>query len=175
MSALRTARRPSLINLETILMTSRQSSIETIASRVTRAAGSNMAVLLAFGLVVFWAVSGPLFKFSPNWQMFINTGTSIITFLMVFLLQKSQNKDGLAIQLKLNELVAAHEYASNRLVNVEDMTEEELKVIRKYYHKLSEFAKSEENLQQSHSIDEAHELHEIKKEMEEELSRKLDE
>jgi low affinity Fe/Cu permease len=146
-------------------------SIETIATRVTRTAGSNHALLLAFGLVLLWIACGPFFKFSAAWTIVINTGTSVITFLMVFLIQKSQNKDSLAIQLKLNELVAAHEFASNRLVNVEEMTEEELKVIRKYYHKLSEFAKSEDSLIQSHSIDEAHEMHEIKKEMEEELSK----
>ena len=149
--------------------------IETSATRVTRAAGSNSALLLAFGLVLVWAISGPFFKFSAQWEMIINTGTSVITFLMVFLIQKSQNKDSLAIQLKLNELVAANGLASNRLVNVEDMTEDELKVIRKYYHKLSDFAKSEETLIQSHSIDEAHELHEIKKEMEEELNKKPEE
>ena len=149
--------------------------IETSATRVTRAAGSNSALLLAFALVLVWAVSGPFFKFSAQWEMIINTSTSVITFLMVFLIQKSQNKDSLAIQLKLNELVAANGLASNRLVNVEDMTEDELKVIRKYYHKLSDFAKSEETLIQSHSIDEAHELHEIKKEMEEELNKKPEE
>ena len=149
--------------------------IETSATRVTRAAGSNSALLLAFALVLVWAISGPFFKFSAQWEMIINTGTSVITFLMVFLIQKSQNKDSLAIQLKLNELVAANGLASNRLVNVEDMTEDELKVIRKYYHKLSDFAKSEETLIQSHSIDEAHELHEIKKEMEEELNKKPEE
>jgi low affinity Fe/Cu permease len=146
-------------------------SIETLATRVSRTAGSNGAVLFAFGLVLLWVVSGPFFHFSPTWQATINTGTSVITFLMVFLIQKAQNKDSLAIQLKLNELVAANELASNRLVNVEDMTEEDLKVIRKYYHKLSDFAKSEDSLIQSHSIDEAHEMHEIKKEMEEELSK----
>lgn len=90
---------------------------------------------------------------------------------MVFLIQKSQNKDSLAIQLKLNELVAAHELASNRLVNVEGMTEEELKVIQKYYSKLSEFAKSQDSLTQSHSIDEVHHEHAIKKEMEQELKK----
>ena len=88
---------------------------------------------------------------------------------MVILNQKSQNKDSLAIQLKLNELVAAHQFASNRLVNVEDMTEEELKVIRKYYAQLSEFSKQEESLQQSHSIDEAEANHELKKNLENDL------
>jgi low affinity Fe/Cu permease len=97
----------------------------------------------------------------------VNTGTTIITFLMVFLIQKSQNKDSLAIQLKLNELVAAHEFASNRLVAVEDMTEEELRVIKKYYSKLSEITKSEESLQQTHSIDEARKDNAFKKDIEE--------
>jgi low affinity Fe/Cu permease len=91
---------------------------------------------------------------------------------MVFLIQKSQNKDSLAVQLKLNELVAAHEYASNRLVDVECMTEDELKVIKKYYRRLSEATKKEENLQQSHSIDEAQQQHEFKKVMEDELTQK---
>lgn len=105
--------------------------------------------------------------------MVINTGTNIITFLMVFFIQKAQNKDSLAIQLKLNELVAAHEFASNRLVNVESVSEEEMKVIQKYYSSLSELAKKEESLQQSHSIDEAENLSEIKKEMEDEIIERL--
>jgi low affinity Fe/Cu permease len=88
---------------------------------------------------------------------------------MVFIIQKSRNKDALAIQLKLNELVAAHDLASNRLVDVENMTEAELKVIQKYYSKLSDFTKNEENLQQSHSIDETEVNHDIKNEMEKEL------
>ncbi len=92
---------------------------------------------------------------------------------MVFIIQKAQNKDSLAIQLKLNALVAAHEFASNRLVDVENMTEEELRVIQKYYTKLSDFTTQEESLQQSHSIDEACEQHNLKKEMELELNNKL--
>jgi low affinity Fe/Cu permease len=142
---------------------------EIFAGKVTQATGSTAAFIIAIIAVVIWAVTGPLFHFSENWQLLINTGTTIVTFLMVFLIQKSQNKDSLAIQLKLNELVAAHEFASNRLVNVENMSEEELKVIKKYYSQLSEFTKNEESLQQSHSIDEAHEQHEIKKELESEL------
>lgn len=105
-------------------------SFETFATTVSKAAGSSYAFLGAFSLVLVWAISGPAFHFSESWQMVINTGTTIIIFLMVFLIQKAQNKDSLAIQLKLNELVAAHEFASNRLVNVENMTEEELKVIQ---------------------------------------------
>jgi low affinity Fe/Cu permease len=108
-------------------------------------------------------LTGPVFHYSENWQLVINTGTTIITFLMVFLIQKSQNKDSLAIQLKLNELIAAHEFASNRLVNVENMTEDEMMVIQKYYAQLSKITKNEESLQTSHSIDEAQYMSEVKK------------
>lgn len=147
-------------------------SFDKFASGVSKAAGSTYAFLVAFSFVMIWAIAGPVFNFSESWQMVINTGTTIITFLMVFLIQKAQNKDSLAIQLKLNELVAAHKYASNRMVDVENMTEEELKVIQKYYSKLSDFTKKEESLQQTHSIDEAHEHHDLKKEMEHELKEK---
>ncbi len=146
---------------------------EKFATAVTKSTGSTPAFIIAFLVVVVWGITGPFFHYSENWQLVINTGTTIITFLMVFLIQKSQNKDSLAIQLKLNELVAAHEFASNRLVDVENMTEEELLIIQKYYSRLSSFTKSEENLQQSHSIDEAHEQHNLKKEMERELHQKL--
>lgn len=142
---------------------------ERFSGMVTCMAGSTPAFLVALGFVIVWGITGPLFHYSEQWQLVINTGTTIITFLMVFLIQKSQNKDSLAIQLKLNELVASHEFASNRLVNVENMTEDELKVIRKYYAQLSEFTKKEESLQQSHSIDEAKASHQLKKEMEAEL------
>src|SRR5450432_1163613 len=140
---------------------------EKFAIHVTKATGSTAAFIIAFVVVVVWAASGPFFHYSENWQLIINTGTTIITFLMVFLIQKGQNKDSLAIQLKLNELVAAHEFASNRLVDVENMTEEELKVIQKYYSKLKNDTQKEESLQQSHSIDEADHLHELKKDIEE--------
>jgi len=140
---------------------------ERFATGVTKATGSTGAFIFAFTLVIAWALSGPFFHYSENWQLVINTGTTIITFLMVFLIQKAQNKDSLAIQLKLNELVAAHEFASNRLVNVENMSEEDLKVIQKFYSSLSKMTRSEESLQQSHSIDEAANLDRIKKDREE--------
>lgn len=145
---------------------------EKFAFQVTKATGSTYAFIIALAMVLGWAICGPAFHYSENWQMIINTSTTIITFLMVFLIQKAQNKDSLAIQLKLNELVAAHEFASNRLVDVENMTEEELRVIQKYYSKLSDFTKQEGSLQQSHSIDESHELHDFKKEMQHELKDK---
>jgi len=149
-------------------------TFENFASEVTRLTGSTYAFIIALSFVLVWAITGPVFHFSESWQMVINTGTTIITFLMVFLIQKSQNKDSLAIQLKLNELVAAHEFASNRLVSVEDMTSEELQVIQKYYSRLSEFTKKEESLQQSHSIDDARDMHNLKKDMEQELANFLE-
>jgi low affinity Fe/Cu permease len=147
----------------------RLSLSERFATSVTKATGSTGAFIVACALVIIWGITGPVFHYSETWQLVINTGTTIITFLMVFLIQKAQNKDSLAIQLKLNELVAAHKFASNRLVNVENMTEDELKVIQKYYSKLSEFAKNDESLQQSHSIDEAQQQYEIKKGLDDEL------
>lgn len=128
---------------------------ERFATWGAKAAGSTPAFLGAFGIIVLWALTGPIFHYSETWQLIINTGTTIITFLMVFLIQKSQNKDSLAIQLKLNELVASHEMASNRLVDVENITEEEMKVIQKYYTKLSSLNKAAESVKESHSIDEA--------------------
>lgn len=143
--------------------TKKKNLSEEFAAKVTKATGSTAAFIIALLMVLVWLISGPFFHYSETWQLVINTGTTIITFLMVFLIQKSQNKDSLAIQLKLNELVASHEYASNRLVSVEDLTEEELKVIQKYYAQLNEFARKEERLQESHSIDEAEDVHDYKR------------
>jgi low affinity Fe/Cu permease len=146
---------------------------ERFASAVTKAVGSSAAFIIAFVIVIAWGISGPIFHYSENWQLVINTGTTIITFLIVFLIHKSQNKDSLAIQLKLNELVAAHEFASNRLVNVENISEADLKVIQKYYSQLSKITGKEESLRQSHSIDEAKELTDIKKEREESIKENV--
>ena len=111
---------------------------ERFAYIVTQATGSTTALVIAFLLIIAWIIAGPVFHFSENWLLIINSITSIITFLMVFLIQKAHNKDSLAIQLKLNELVAAHESANNKLVNVEHMPEEELKVMQKDYFRLNE-------------------------------------
>lgn len=135
------------------------SIFENFASKASKAVGSSYAFVTALAIVIVWAVSGPLFGFSETWQLVINTGTTIITFLMVFLIQKSQNKDSLAIQLKLNELVASNNQSSNRLVDIESMTEEEMMIVQKYYHKLSELSSKTEPIQTSHSIDEAHKDH----------------
>ena len=138
------------------------SKFETFASAVSKASGSTPAFIVAFLIVVFWAVSGPFFNYSETWQLVINTGTTIITFLMVFLIQKAQNKDSLAIQLKLNELVASSEFASNRLVDIEDMTEAEMEVVKRYYQKLSDLSEKENSLHITHSLDEAEDNQKMK-------------
>ncbi|MFP9118904.1 low affinity iron permease family protein [Flavobacterium sp. RNTU_13] len=140
----------------------RGSIFDTFATKVTQATGSTPVFVGAFSLVVIWGICGPIFNYSENWQLVINTGTTIITFLMVFLIQKAQNKDSLAIQIKLNELLASHKNASNRLVDIEDISEEEMKVIEKYYKKLGDLAEKDNELSRTHSIDDAEENQQIK-------------
>jgi len=135
---------------------------DRFATKVTQATGSTPVFIGALSVVIIWAICGPVFDYSETWQLIINTGTTIITFLMVFLIQKSQNKDSLAVHIKLNELVASHKLASNRLVDVEDMTEDEMKIIAKYYAKLSQLAESEKSIHESHSLDEAEKHHKYK-------------
>jgi low affinity Fe/Cu permease len=141
----------------------KNSLFERFANAATKFTGSSPAFLIAAAIVVIWAVTGPVFDYSETWQLVINTGTTIITFLMVFLIQKAQNKDGKAIQLKLNELIAAHERASNRMVDIEDLTEAELDQLHKFYVTLSTLAKKENDIHSSHSIDAAEEINEIKR------------
>ncbi|HJZ58067.1 MAG TPA: low affinity iron permease family protein [Gemmataceae bacterium] len=133
--------------------------LERTSGWATRWAGSSWALAIAVLVIVVWAVTGPIFGFSDTWQLVINTGTTIVTFLMVFLLQRAQNKDSQAIQLKLNELVAAIEGASNRLINVEDLTEEEVKVLHEHYCKLVDLARQDYKLTESHSVEEAERDH----------------
>lgn len=128
-----------------------------ISNTVTRLAGRPVTSIVAMVAIIVWALLGPVFDYSDTWQLFINTGTTIITFLMVFIIQQSQNKDTVAIHLKLNELIASHKHASNRLIDIEDLTEEELEVLKKFYVKLSRLAMKQNNLHGSHSIDEAEE------------------
>ena len=118
-----------------------------------------MAFVIAFLFILAWALSGPLFNYSDTWQLVINTSTTIITFLMVFVIQHSQNKDTTALQLKLNELIAATPTASNRLVDIEDLTSDELETLKKFYIRLSDLAEKEANIHATHSIDEAGERH----------------
>ena len=129
--------------------------LERFSHEATRATGTSLAFILAVAVIVVWVVTGPLFKFSDTWQLVINTGTTIVTFLMVFLIQRAQNKDALAIHLKLNEIVAALEGASNRLIDVEDLSEPEIGALRDYYKRLIELAKEDEVLTTTHSIEEA--------------------
>jgi low affinity Fe/Cu permease len=136
---------------------------ESIAARVTEWVGSGKGLTAAVAVVVLWAATGPLFAWSNTWQLVINTGTTIVTFLMVFLIQRTQNKDGLAIQLKLNELVAAMHGASNRLIEVEDLSEEELHLLRTHYRKLVEMAREDTDIAASHSIEEAESRHAAKR------------
>jgi low affinity Fe/Cu permease len=139
---------------------------ESIFARIARAAadwsGSTMAFMLAVLLLVVWAVSRPLFDSFDTWQLVINTATTIVTFLMVFLIQRAQNKDAQAIHLKLNELVAAMHGASNRLINAETLTEEELQTLHAHYCKLVELAQKDLKVTESHSVEEAEGRHEHK-------------
>ena len=135
---------------------------ERFSSRITRFTGKPITFIIAILVIITWAISGPIFNFSDTWQLAINTGTTIITFLMVFVIQQSQNKDTIAIQLKLNELIAASPNTSNRLIDVEDISDEELELLKKFYIKLSALSKKEKDIHQTHSIDEANILHEKK-------------
>ncbi|WAC15277.1 low affinity iron permease family protein [Dyadobacter pollutisoli] len=135
---------------------------EQLATKITSWTGSSMAFGTAFGIIFVWGITGPIFQYSDTWQLVINTGTTIITFLMVFLIQKSQNKDSKAIQIKLNELIAASRHASNRIVDIEDLSESELDVLKKFYQKLSEMAQDDGDIHKSHSIDAAQNLHKRK-------------
>ncbi len=130
-----------------------------LAALATRWAGSSWGFGMAVGIVVAWAATGPLFHWSDTWQLVINTGTTVVTFLMVFLIQRTQNKDGLAIQLKLNELVAAIHGASNRLIDVEDLSERELEILHTHYRQLVEMARHDQDVSASHSVEEAETRH----------------
>ncbi|MGH9958813.1 MAG: low affinity iron permease family protein [Pyrinomonadaceae bacterium] len=136
--------------------------LEDLSLKATKATGSSAAFIIALGVIIVWIITGPLFDFSDTWQLVINTGTTIVTFLMVFLIQRTQNKDSLAIHLKLNEIVAALDGASNRLIDVEDLTEEEIEALHKYYRELARMAKKDLSITQSHTIEEARVRHEAK-------------
>src|ERR1041385_5177630 len=136
-------------------MTPRESWFSTFSNHVACAVGTHWAFFIALAIVLAWMITGPLFHFSDTWQLVINTGTTIVTFLMVFLIQRAQNKDSLAIQLKLNEIVAAIPGASNRLIDVEELNEADLMRLHEFYCRLSEMAKKEVALRRSHSIEEA--------------------
>ena len=135
---------------------------ESLSEAVTKWTGSTGAFATALGVIIVWAAVGPIFQYSDTWQLVINTGTTIVTFLMVFLIQRSQNKDAVAIHLKLNEIVAAMEGASNRLIDVESLTEQELIALRRHYQELVTLARRETELTKSHSVEEARHRHTAK-------------
>ncbi|PZU90640.1 MAG: low affinity iron permease family protein [Chryseobacterium sp.] len=137
---------------------------EKFSNWATNFTGSSYAFIGATSIVIIWAICGPVFNYSETWQLIINTGTTIITFLMVFLIQKAQNKDSKAIQLKLNELIAASRQASNRMVDIEDLTEKELDQLHRYFVKIAELSKQEGNIHKCYSIDAAVEKHKLKNE-----------
>jgi low affinity Fe/Cu permease len=137
----------------------RRGFFDRLSDKVARGAGKPLTSVIAFALVLLWGLSGPFFGYSQTWQLIINTATTVITFLMVFLIQQSQNRDNMAVQLKLNELIACHKRASNRLIDIEDLSAEELDVVRKFYVKLSALAEAHNDLHSSHSIDEAEKVH----------------
>jgi len=139
-------------------MRSRQ-FFEKLARKATVFSGSTMAFTGSLAVILIWLASGSYFHYSDTWQLVINTGTTIITFLMVFLIQRMQNKDSKAIHLKLNELVAALNGPSNRLIDAEELTEDELDILATYYRTLAQMAKKEKTLSVSHSIEEAVKLH----------------
>ncbi|HYP74723.1 MAG TPA: low affinity iron permease family protein [Polyangiaceae bacterium] len=145
------SKRPGLRGFERVL--------ENAARAVTNWTGSTSAFALSFSIVLAWLLTGPLFHYSDTWQLVINTGTTIITFLMVFLIQRSQNKDSLALHLKLNEVVAAMKGASNRLIDVEALSERELHALHTHYQTLAQMAKRDLDRLCSHSVEEAEHRH----------------
>jgi low affinity Fe/Cu permease len=135
---------------------------ERVSEIATTWTGGTQAFALALLVIVVWAALGPVFHFSDTWQLVINTGTTVITFLMVFLIQRAQNKDSLAIHLKLNEIVAALKGASNRLIDVEALSEKDLEALRRYFSELVALARKEVDITVSHSVEEARERHSAK-------------
>jgi low affinity Fe/Cu permease len=132
---------------------------ERVSESVTRLTGSSAAFSAAIAVIVLWAILGPVFRFSDTWQLVINTGTTIVTFPMVFLIQRTQNKEALALHLKLNEIVAALDGASSRLIEAESFSEKELETLQKHYKELAALARKDVTLTESHSVEEAGHRH----------------
>jgi low affinity Fe/Cu permease len=135
---------------------SRNSTFTRLAKAAARFTGRPLCFALAVGIVLLWLVSGPLFKFSDTWQLVINTGTTVVTFLMVFLIQCTQNRDTEAMQIKLDELIRATRGANNRLLDLEELEEHELEAFRDRYEAMAEMARQsgddEEQCQGSPSV-----------------------
>ncbi|OGJ63448.1 hypothetical protein A3C37_00890 [Candidatus Peribacteria bacterium RIFCSPHIGHO2_02_FULL_53_20] len=117
-------------------------SFGAFSRSVAAVAGRPAAFLLACSIIVIWLITGPIFGFSDTWQLVINTGTTIVTFLMVFLIQNTQNRDSVAVQVKLDELIRSDGDAHNALMDLEELTEEELTVIQDKYEKLARDARA---------------------------------
>jgi low affinity Fe/Cu permease len=111
-------------------------AFHNFAKQLSAEVGSPWAFIAALGIVVVWSVTGPLFKYSDTWQLVINTGTTIVTFLMVFLIQNTQNRDAKAVHLKLDELIRCIKGARNTLIDLEEMSEEELDNLQRQFVKL---------------------------------------
>jgi len=135
---------------------------EKLARAAIEWAGGSWAFAMAVSVILVWGLTGPIFGFSDTWQLVINTGTTIVTFLMVFLIQRAQNKESKAIQLKLNEIVAAIQGASNHLIDVENLSEQEIEILHKHYGELARLAGKAGNVLESHSIEEARDRSEFK-------------
>ena len=132
---------------------------EDAAQAITEWTGKPWTFAAAVLIIVLWAGTGPLFGFSDTWQLVVNTATTIITFLMVFIIQQTQNKDTQALELKLNEIVAAIAGASNRLIDVETLSEKDLKTLHTHYQRLVQMARDDEDVAASHSVEEAEQRH----------------
>ena len=135
---------------------------DKFSNKITKATGTPIAFIVAVATILIWAVTGPIFGFSDTWQLVINTGTTVVTFLMVFIIQQSQNKVTVALHLKLNELIAATKTASNRLIDIEDLSEDEIDAIRNFYVQLSKLSQKEKDVFKTHSLDEAKQNHRTK-------------
>ncbi len=135
---------------------------EKLAHAAIEWAGGSWAFGIAVVVILVWALTGPIFGFSDTWQLVINTGTTIVTFLMVFLIQRAQNKESKAMQLKLNEIVAAIQGASNHLIDAEDLSEREIEALRRHYGELAQLAEKSGSVLESHSIEEARDRAEAK-------------
>jgi low affinity Fe/Cu permease len=133
----------------------KSSKFEKISNTITVYSGSSAVFMTAVGLILLWGIAGPICNYSNTWLLIANTVTSVVTFLMVFLIQKAQNKEAIAVQLKLNELIAASTHASNRLLNIQDLSEGELQTLYEHYRKLVELTQQAESNTQSHSIEDA--------------------
>ncbi|MBM3617454.1 MAG: low affinity iron permease family protein [Alphaproteobacteria bacterium] len=133
------------------------------AKIVSQVCGSPWAFACAAGAVVLWAICGPFFGFSETWQLVINTSTTIITFLMVFIIQHTQNKDSAAVQIKLDELIRANRHAHNALLDLEEMEEHEIEKIRAYYEGLAAEAQAalRKGVKDANKPDVEHSLHDL--------------